>query len=298
MSFENFYNKVVLDLVNYLEKKEYNRQKLDKIIENTIFFEYTNPESECIQIQYKDILIKEVLDPNLNNLLGFELPVLIEYSGDIVNAKNIIGIDSKNKKKFRKNILIHELMHLLSQKEEKIGENFFIYTGILCERFKLIDKNVVCDTCPEYLLRINEGITQFLAKSIEKEIYNKHNFNHDCSVYSDIISIFNIFLFNTTNVDEILKIYMNNDKEMLFYLLNSDLGISENFLKMNMLPNIYYDFSKIYLNIKIIKYIRLIIKKSKEKGRKDLKEIREKLILNLSKEKYPYVIWYIKRKLK
>lgn len=295
MAFKVFCDKVIVDILNYLETKGYDKVKLNKIIDNTIFFEYTNPENETIEVIYKGIKIKEVLDSSLNNVCGFQLPLLIEYNNKIVNATNLIGIDSKNKKKFRKNILIHELMHLLSQKEMIIDNKYYICTGILKEEFKLIDKDVICNSNLEYIQRINEGMTQYLAKFLEKEIYNKHNFTHDYSVYSDLITIFNVFLFNTTDIDKILDIYMNNKIEEFFSIIKSELGISEKFLKKNILPKSYYDVSKIYLNLLIIKYLRVIINK-KKKNNKNLEGIKEKILTNISKEKYPYVIWYINYK--
>ncbi len=260
------------NLLQYLESKKYDKQILLEKIEQTNFYLYE--ENTMLDVSYEFLgkkIPKSIITDSKS--YGFTTALLMKHNMNIFIAKRIVAINQKYVDKNFDIILLHELLHLLSQNNIEKECNKFIYrTGICENKYDIFTKED--STYPFSRVNLNEGITQFLAEEIYKKIYRKESGlkkDYSC-VFA--VEILNAFL-DLEDLDFWLDIYLNNKYDYLIEVISSRLNISESFL-MNLNIGIKYtERRKKDLNKLLDKII--ICSKDKEKAKVAIEKLSAKL---------------------
>lgn len=282
MKIAKVYKDKVNDFINYLIKQGNNPERINKIMQNTIITKYNANNLKDVKFMYNDIEITQKIHRSFKDYHGFCYNVVIHEGENIKNIKNILGINSKNKRKEGILTIIHELLHLLSQNEEEIDGNLKIKSGI-CEIEYMQNKLARCNGSE----KLNEGMTEYLARKIKAKLYGEFNCVESVYVYEDLVPIINNFLFEDNHVENLLKLYMNNDRKKLYKLIKEKTGISEYRITHLWLPLAYTESLENIIEYRFFKITKKIIKfYLKTHTKEELKKVCENILKDFPNGKY------------
>ena len=270
MSKKNIYEKKEEDILCYLQKKGYSIEKFNSVISKTLVVVFSGKENESVNFSVDMQKYNIKFPDSLKNSCGFTYPVTDKINGKYVNVKNILGFNSKNAKKINIITIIHEYLHLLSQKEtEKEDGSLVIKSG-----FSTFNYNI--DGTFKYNAKIenlNEGVTEYLAKKIKDEIYGEYKYIDSGYVYADIISVLSAFVFRENYIDSLLKLYMCNNVDAFFSKIEEEINITKE--------------SILNINVKMKRFIKKLTKKFLEKyDEENLKKIYINILKELPESQY------------
>lgn len=147
---------------------------------------------------------------------GTTLSLLL--SGRVQPQVCIIYLKDLEEKEIRQ-VMFHELMHIVTKKIFKEENNYKVYSGM----------SIFEDRC-QYNLLINEGLTEIIAKKLYEKIYEeKYNlFRIESKKYFDVTLTMYNFL-NNLDDKEIMDIYFNNKVDRFEKIVkeNSNLDLFE-----------------------------------------------------------------------
>ena len=282
MKIGKMYKEKINDFINYLVKEGYDSEKINSIMKNTVVVKYSKDKSTNVTFKYEDEEITQKIHSWFKDYHGFCYNVVIHEGNDIKNIQNIIGINTKNNRKEGIITIIHELLHLLSQNEEIVEDNLKIKSGLYETEYL---QNKLIRTYGSD--KLNEGVTEYLARKIKAKIYGEYSYTNSVYVYEDLVPIINNFIFEENQVENLLNIYMNNDRKKLYKLIKEKAGISEYRMMRLYLPLVY---SKMYKNIieyRLVKLTKKIIKYYlKTHTKEQLEIVCKKILEDLPKGRY------------
>lgn len=241
----NEFRDVILDLLDHLVILQID---VDKYIEKINFAEFHIINGTSFSYEILNNGKKEIRTINKKGISGFYKPIInldkennryyIEKEFVVVNANTNEDIRGK---------IIHEVLHLLSSKNEILKEKNedIHYSGFCLYKYM----NIESEISSEYRksdVSLNESITEVLRYFLMDEIYNVpykiSTKNKDGKItymlnayyiMTNIMQIISKVIFKG-NIEELLKLYLNNSYEEFIYYIENKIDIEENLLK-NML---------------------------------------------------------------
>ena len=240
---------VIIDVLIYLNK---NGVDIEKQIERINKADFIIANGDRIEYEYElNGKTKKIVIDKKNNK-GFYKPIIVydKINKKFKFIKELVVVKKNKKEEDIRGGIIHELMHLLSSKTdiEESGEKAYHYSGIAryiyeMENGKLMTKYYEGEIC------ITEAITEVIRYYLMKEIYKVpytvpyrldengnrfYNFNAYYMI-TNLMNILNLGITRTTEIDELLDVYLNNKRDIFYSKIENLYGMSK-----EQVRNVFY----------------------------------------------------------
>ncbi len=262
---------VILDVLEYLCIEGFTINRYIDKVNNTEFFLTSNDNFE-----YRFILRgnEKIINIPRKNIGGFYNSI-VDYDSELNKfyiAKEIVLVRVSEGEKNIKGKILHEVLHLISAKNNlyKVKGKSYHFTG-LCKCGYSYKEDKIISSFEKNENFLNEAVTEVLRYGLMKEIYNEpykipqkiKDGKKLCSLngyylMTNMMQIINVGIYNTTEVSNLLKLYLTNNIAKFNELVSQHFGFSDVFLKnifgilFEAMNTIYGDDMNAY---KIQKYV-------------------------------------------
>lgn len=249
---------VIIDVLIYLDKKNINIEKQIERINKTDFIMI---DSDKFEYEFTLNGKKEKVTIEKKNVKGFYKPIIVYDSEDkkIKLIKELLVIKKTSNNLDLAGRIMHELLHLLSSRmylEENKNDSVH-YSGIAKHSCSVENDELKVKFCSGEIC-ITEAMTEVIRYYLMEKIYNvpykipyrlddKNKKIYSFSSYyiiTNFMNILNLGITNSTEIDYLLDVYLNNKDDVFYNKVKETYDISKDDVK-----NIFYELNTFMIDI-------------------------------------------------